>query len=163
MTARVPLQSARGSPSLQMYTPSCCPCFKPSFKNQTKKLSSQDARLPVCAQLGPIVSGKNPSVLSGAMPVAGEEPVTCFAGMALARPVDEPLLHQIIVPAHGCCWDDSVVVGCPSHNQRIELLNDPRLGSCLQLLQLLINGSQVALARFLAGGDDSLDPRRVLL
>src|SRR6266566_4389485 len=97
------------------------------------------------------------------MPVARQEPVTRFAGMAPARPADEPLLHQIIVAAHGCCWDDSVVVGCPSHDQRIELGDDPRLWSGLQLLQPLINGSQVALARFLAGGDDGLDPQRVLL
>src|SRR6266566_2748821 len=97
------------------------------------------------------------------MPVARQEPVTRFAGMAPARPADEPLLHQIIVAAHGCCWDNAVVVGCPSHDQRIELGYDPRLWSGLQLLQPLINGSQMALARFLAGGDDGLDPQRVLL
>src|SRR5207247_10937115 len=80
-----------------------------------------------------------------------------------ARPADAALLDQIVVAAHGCGWDDSVVVGCPSHDQRIELCDGPRLWSGLQLLQPVINGSQVALARFLAGGDDGLDPQRVLL
>src|SRR6266536_5703788 len=112
-------------------------CFPSSCQNQTEKLPSQDARLPVCSQLDPILSSKDPSVLSGAMPVAAQEPVTFLAGMALARPVDEPLLHQVIVPAHGCCWNNSVVVGCPSHDQRIELCDDPRLWSGLQLLQAL--------------------------
>src|SRR6266566_3414914 len=126
-------------------------------------LSTQDAHLPVCTQLDTIGGSKDPPVIPGAMPVAGQQPIACSAGMALARPVYEPLLHQVIISTHGCCWDDSGVVGCPSHDQRIELLDDPRLWSCLQLLQPLINGSQVALARFLAGGDDGLDPRRVLL
>src|SRR5947208_11998032 len=97
------------------------------------------------------------------MPVAAQEPVTFLAGIALARPVDEPLLHQVIVPAHGCCWNNSVVVGCPSHDQRIELCDDPRLWSGLQLLQALINGSQVALARFLAWSDDGFALQRLLL
>src|SRR5437870_4712993 len=96
------------------------------------------------------------------MPVAAVQPVACFAGMTLARPVDEPLLHQVIVAAHGCCWDYSVVVGCPAHDQRIELRNDPCLWSGLPLLQPLVNGRQVTFARFLAGGDDGLDPRRTL-
>src|SRR5436305_2240803 len=65
-------------------------------------LPSQDARLPVCSQLDPIVSGKSPSVLSSAMPVAAQEPIAFLAVMALARPVHEPLLHKVIVPAHGC-------------------------------------------------------------
>src|SRR5205085_8895575 len=64
---------------------------------------------------------------------------------------------------HGCCWDDSVVVGSPSHDQRIELLNHLRLWSVLQVLQSLIDGSQVTLARFLAGGDDGFDPQRVFV
>src|SRR5229473_625998 len=75
--------------------------FKPSFQNQTKKLSFQNTRLPVSAQLNPIVGGENPSVLSHALPIAGEEPVACFARMALASPGDEPLLQQVIVSAHG--------------------------------------------------------------
>src|SRR5438270_3528228 len=112
-------------------------------------LPSQDARLPICAQLDPILSDKGPSVLSGVMPVAGQEPVACFAGMALARPVHEPLLYQVIVTAHGCGWDDSVVVGGPSNDQRIELGDDSRLRSGLQLLQALIEGRPVALAGFL--------------
>src|SRR5438128_11971591 len=102
-------------------------------------------------------------MLSDGMPVAVEEPITRFTGMALARPIDESLLHQIIVAAHGCDWNNAVVVGCPSHNQRIEFFNDPRLWSCLQLLQPLIDGGQVALARFLAGGDDGLHPQRGFL
>src|SRR6266704_519729 len=97
------------------------------------------------------------------MPVAGQEPVACLAGMALACPIDEPLLHQLIVAAHGCCRDDSVIVGCPSHNHRIEFRDDPLLRSGLQLPQSLINNSQMALARFLARTDESFDPQRVLL
>src|SRR6266699_4808921 len=80
--------------------------------------------------------------------------------MAFARPVDESLLHQFIVPAHDCSWDDSVVVGCPSRDQRIELRNDQCLWSGLQLLQPVLNGSQVTLARLLAGADNRLHPLR---
>src|SRR6266487_38169 len=132
-----------------------------SFQEQTKKLSSQDARLPVRTQLDPFGGSKDPPVVPGALPVAGQEPVTCFARMTLARPLHESLLHQVIVPAHGCCWDNAVVVGCPSYDQRIELRNDPRLWRCLQLLQPSLNGSQVTLARFLAGADNGLHPLQV--
>ena len=57
-----------------------------------KTLASQNTRLPVCAQLDPFGGGKNPSGMIGVMPVAGQEPVLCFAGMALARPSHEALL-----------------------------------------------------------------------
>ncbi len=126
-------------------------------------LRSQNARLSIWAQLNPVRSSKHPVLLSDGMPVAGQEPVTCFAGMALTCPAHEPLLYEIIVAAHGGCWDNAVVVGCPSHNQWIELRNDARLWSSLQLLQPLLNSSQVTLARFFAGGDDGLDPQRVFL
>ena len=114
-------------------------------------------QLSVCAQLDPIVSGKDPSVLSDAMPVVAEEPVACFAGMALARPAHEPLLYEIIVSAHGCGWNDTIVIGSPSHDQRIELRNDPCLWSCLQLLQPLLNGSQVTLDSFCTRSDTDLE------
>src|SRR5262249_53040711 len=127
------------------------------------RLPSQNARLPVCTQLNPFGGRKNPFLLPSALPVAGQEPVTCFAGMAFARPFYEPLFQQIIVSAQGWCRDDSIVVGDPSYDQRIELCNDLRLRSCLQLLQLLIDGSKVALVRFLTGSDDGLHPQRVLL
>src|SRR6266700_2165307 len=98
------------------------------------RLSSQDARWLVGAQLDPIGGSKDPSVVAGTLPVAGQEPIPCFAGMAFARPVDELLFHQFIVSAHDSCWYDSVVVGCPSHDQWIELRDDPRLWISLQLL-----------------------------
>src|SRR5712692_7033517 len=126
-------------------------------------LRSQDARLSIGPQLNPIGSSKHPFLLSGGMPVAGEKPLAFFPGMALTCPAHEPLLQQIIISAHGCCRDNAVVVGCPSHNQWIELRNDARLWSSLQLLQTLLNSSQVTLARFFAGGDDGLDPQRVFL
>src|SRR5579864_4130416 len=94
----------------------------PSFL-RAKTLSFQNALLPVRAQLNPVVRSKNPPALPGTLPVAVEKPITRFAGMTLARPLHEPLLHQIIVPAHGCCRDNAVIVGCPSHNQWIEFLN----------------------------------------
>src|SRR5712692_3252219 len=104
-------------------------------------LRSQNARLSIGPQLNPIGSSKHPFLLSGGMPVAGEEPLAFFPGMALTCPAHEPLLYEIIVAAHGGCRDNAVVVGCPSHNQWIELRNDPRLWSSLQLLQPLFNGS----------------------
>src|SRR5258708_18458720 len=130
---------------------------------RAKTLPFQNALLLVRAQLNPVVHSKNPPALPGALPVAVEKPITRLAGMTLAGPLHEPLLHQIIVPAQGCCRDNAVVVGYPSHNQWIELLNDPRLRSCLQLLQALIDGSKVSLARFLAGDNDGLHPRRGFL
>src|SRR5712692_5508082 len=93
----------------------------------------QDAHLPVCAQLDAI-GGSKDALLPVAMPIAGEQPVACFAGMAFARPVDEVLLQQIIVSTHSCGWDDSGIVGCPAANQGIELRNHPRLRICLQPL-----------------------------
>src|SRR5689334_19690033 len=85
-----------------------------------KTLAFQNTRLPVCTQLDPFGRGKNPSGIFGLMPVAGQEPVSRFVRMALARPLDEALLDEIIVLAQGCGFDDAIVVGCPSCNQRIE-------------------------------------------
>jgi hypothetical protein len=137
--------------------------FSVVLSGPTQQLSFQYARLLVGAQLNPIGGSEDPAVVPDAMPVANEQPVACFAGMTLARPVEEPLLHQVIVATHGCRWDDSDVIGCPSHDQRIEFRNDPRLWRGLQLLQSLLKGSQVTLARVLAGGDNGLAPLRLFL
>src|SRR5260370_2428999 len=94
-------------------------------------LSSQNARWLVGTQVDRIGSSKDPSVLSDAMPVVIKKPVACFARMALARPAHQPLPHQIIVPTHARSFDDAVVVGCPSQDQRIEFGNDLGLWSCL--------------------------------
>src|SRR5712691_7906554 len=110
------MQKSYAHPLFQAVFPRANPQPCTSFANKV----FQDAHLLVCAQLDPVVGSKDPSMVPVAMPVAGQEPVACFARMALARPVDEPLLHQIIVPAHGCCWDDSGIVGCPPANQGIE-------------------------------------------
>ena len=53
--------------------------------------------MTIGAQLQPVRSRKNPAALPGALPVAGEQPLTRFAGMTLACPVYETLLHEIIV------------------------------------------------------------------
>ena len=103
----------------------------------------QDFRLPVGAQLHSVMGRKDLAVLSDTLPVASEEPVTGFAGMALARPGDKSLLQHLIVAAHGGCRDNAVVVGGPSHDQRIKFRDDPRLWCRLQLLQALLNSSQV--------------------
>ena len=66
-----------------------------------KTLASQNTRLPIGTQLDPLGGGKNPSGMFTVMPVAGQEPVLCFAGMALARPSHEALLYESIVLAQG--------------------------------------------------------------
>jgi hypothetical protein len=83
-------RGGRGGPALSPVTITLC-----------KKLAFQNTRLPVCAQLDSFGGGKNPSGIFGLMPVAGQEPVSRFVGMALARPVYEALLYEIIVLAHG--------------------------------------------------------------
>src|SRR5579859_1842107 len=89
-----------------------------------------------------------------ALPVAVEQPVARLAGMAFARPVQQALLDESIVPAHGCCRNNTIVVGYPSHDQRIQFLNHPCLRSHLQLQQPLIDGRQVSSVRFLSGGNN---------
>ncbi len=79
------------------------------------------------AQLGPIGSGKDPGLLPDAMPVASEEPVTSLLGMTSSRPVQEQLLHQFVVCPQAGGFDDPVIVGGPSVNERIEILNDQGL------------------------------------
>src|SRR5437764_1506046 len=54
-----------------------------------KTLASQNTRLPIGTQLDPLGGGKNPSGMFTVMPVAGQEPVSRFVGMAFARPVHE--------------------------------------------------------------------------
>ena len=53
----------------------------------------------VCAQLEAFGGGKDPTVLSAAMPVTGEEPLFFLVGMALAGPAQKQVLHQVVTLA----------------------------------------------------------------
>ena len=85
-------------------------------------------RVPVRVQLLPFGSGKDPCLPPDATPVACEEPVTSLGGMTPSRPAQEQLLHQLVVLAQGGGFDDPVIVGGPSVNERIEYLDDLGLG-----------------------------------
>src|ERR1700694_2371173 len=98
--------------------------FRQSFhERQTNRLSFQNARLPIGAQLQPIRGGKGSFMVPVLLPVAIQEPVTRFTRMTHACPVYELLLHELVILAHACGLDDSVVIARPADDERVQFFN----------------------------------------